>query len=57
VAGTLPASADRALTTAARDAFERGATVAYAVVAVLVLLAATAAWVTLGRASRRRRAR
>jgi hypothetical protein len=56
VAGTLPASADRALTTAARDAFERGATVAYAVVAVLALLAATAAWVTLGRASRRRRA-
>jgi EmrB/QacA subfamily drug resistance transporter len=52
VADTLSASADRALTTAARDAFERGATVAYAVVAVLALLAATAAWLTLGRADR-----
>ena len=49
VAGTLPASADGALTTAAREAFERGAVVAYVVIAVLALLAAAVAWFSLGR--------
>ena len=54
VAGTLDRPADAALTQAARDAFDRGATAAYAVVTVLALVAAAVAWVTLGRTDRRR---
>jgi MFS family permease len=49
VADTLAPSAQRSLRLAAQDAFDRGATVAYAAVAVLALVAAAVAWVTLGR--------
>lgn len=50
VADELDPAAGRALTDAARDAFDRGATVAYLVVTALALLAAAVAWVALGRA-------
>ena len=53
VAGALDGSAETTLTRAARDAFDRGATAAYAVVTVLALLAAAVAWVALGRADHR----
>ncbi|MGZ4617977.1 MAG: MFS transporter [Frankiaceae bacterium] len=53
VARTLAPSADSALTTAARDAFDRGAAVAYAAIAVLEVIAAAVAWFTLGRSGRR----
>jgi MFS family permease len=52
VADTLAPAADRSLTMAARDAFDRGATVAYAAVAVLAVVAAVVAWLTLERSSR-----
>jgi fucose permease len=53
VADSLGPSADRSLRLAARDAFDRGATVAYAAIAVLALVAAAVAWVVLGRSDRR----
>jgi len=56
VANSLDSSADSALTTAAQDAFNRGAAVAYATLAVMALLAAAVAWYALGRPSRRERA-
>ncbi|MGY1619628.1 MFS transporter [Geodermatophilus sp. SYSU D00691] len=52
VAGTLAPRAGGSLTSAARDAFDRGAAVAYAVVAVLAVLAAAVAWYALGRSGR-----
>jgi EmrB/QacA subfamily drug resistance transporter len=52
VAGTLPTQASTSLTTAARDAFDRGAAVAYAAIAVLALIAAAVAWFTLDRPAR-----
>jgi hypothetical protein len=55
VANSLDSSADSALTTAAQDAFNRGAAVAYATLAVMALLAAAVAWYALGRPSRRER--
>jgi MFS transporter, DHA2 family, multidrug resistance protein len=52
VARTLDPSAERSLTTAAMDAFDRGAAVAYSAVAVLAVIAAVVAWSALGRSSR-----
>jgi EmrB/QacA subfamily drug resistance transporter len=52
VASTLPPSAAGSLRMAARDAFERGASLAYAAIAVLAVVAAMVAWVMLGRSSR-----
>ena len=52
VAGTLASPADDSLTAAARDAFDSGAAVAYAVIAVLALIAAAVAWFTLDRPGR-----
>ena len=54
VANSLDSSADSALTTAAQDAFNRGAAVAYLTLAVMALLAAAVAWYALGRSSRHR---
>jgi EmrB/QacA subfamily drug resistance transporter len=52
VAETLSPSAGHALTDAARDAFAGGATIAYAAVAVLSVIAAAVAWWVLGRSAR-----
>jgi MFS transporter, DHA2 family, multidrug resistance protein len=51
-AGTMASPADGSLASTARDAFDSGATVAYAAIAVLALIAAAIAWFTLGRPSR-----
>jgi MFS transporter, DHA2 family, multidrug resistance protein len=53
VANSLDSSADSALTAAAVDAFNRGAAVAYTSLAVLAAITAAAAWLALGRSSRR----
>ncbi len=53
VAGNLDESAGSSLTTAAQDAFNHGAAVAYTVIAVMAVVAAAVAWVALGRRSRR----
>jgi DHA2 family multidrug resistance protein-like MFS transporter len=55
VAESLSPSADSSLTAAAVDAFNRGAAVAYAAIAVLAVIAAAVAWYALGRSSRRDR--
>ncbi len=49
VAATLDPAAQQSLTDAARDAFDRGATVAYTTVAVLGFVAALWAWSALRR--------
>jgi predicted MFS family arabinose efflux permease len=49
VAQTLPASAGTALVDAARDAFNRGATAAYLVIAAMAAFAAAWAWFALRR--------
>ncbi|HYJ67906.1 MAG TPA: MFS transporter [Nocardioidaceae bacterium] len=53
VAKTLDKSADSSLTTAAVDAFNRGAAVAYTSLAILAVIAAIVAWFALSRSSRR----
>ncbi|WP_170284707.1 DHA2 family efflux MFS transporter permease subunit [Kribbella amoyensis] len=49
VADTLPPATGDALASAARDAFDRGATIAYLALAALALIAAAVAWYTLDR--------
>jgi DHA2 family multidrug resistance protein-like MFS transporter len=56
VAATLPPSGEQSLTHAARDAFNHGAVVAYAVVAMLGLVAALWAWFALPRRATDRQA-